>query len=185
MNPTGKALCNKQLKMKWKGRIPKEGIAEIKVSMRRSPKKFFLRQLIDGQEIADFCKSLYPKGEIELRESFYVVYMNTKNIPIGYYKLSTGGNYATIVDTKGVLAPAILGQAASIILCHNHPSSIPTPSQEDVDLTENIMLAGLPWDIFVYDHVIICSDCYHSFREKGEMEEITTNNPILGASPFE
>jgi DNA repair protein RadC len=64
------------------------------------------------------------------REAFWVVLLNGKNRAIGLNLVSIGALTAALVHPREVLKPAILGDAAAIILVHNHPSGDPSPSTE-------------------------------------------------------
>ncbi len=61
----------------------------------------------------------------------------------------------------------MIHSAASIVICHNHPSGDPTPSQNDIDVTKIIHKNSMMMDIVLMDHVIIGRDKYFSFKEKG------------------
>ena len=62
---------------------------------------------------------------------------------------------------------AIKQNAAAIIVVHNHPSGDPTPSPEDVRLTEMLVQAGKLMDIEVLDHLIIGQGRFVSLKERG------------------
>ena len=54
-----------------------------------------------------------------------------------------------------------------MIVVHNHPSGDPTPSPEDVDVTRQLVAAGIMVDVEVLDHLIIGQQRYVSLRERG------------------
>jgi len=62
---------------------------------------------------------------------------------------------------------AILGNAASIIIGHNHPSGDPTPSNEDLNITKILKDGGELLRIELLDHIIIGDNNYISFKEEG------------------
>lgn len=62
---------------------------------------------------------------------------------------------------------AVKRSAASIICAHNHPSGVPTPSPEDIDVTTRLMEAGLIIGIDLIDHIIIGDHQFISMKEKG------------------
>ena len=62
---------------------------------------------------------------------------------------------------------AVLQNAASIIICHNHPSGDITPSQEDINITKRLYEAGRILGIELLDHIIIGDNKYTSLKEKG------------------
>ena len=57
--------------------------------------------------------------------------------------------------------------AAAMILFHNHPSGDPTPSREDIAVTQRLVKAGKIMDIPVLDHIILGRECFLSLKEKG------------------
>ena len=69
---------------------------------------------------------------------------------------------------REVFKAAILGNAAALILLHNHPSRDLTPSAEDRAITKRLMEAGKLLGISVLDHLILSDPrAYASFQEKG------------------
>ena len=64
---------------------------------------------------------------------------------------------------------ALERKASSVILSHNHPSGAPSPSIEDIRLTEKIKSAGMVMDIKVLDHIIIGEGSYYSFADEGKL----------------
>jgi DNA repair protein RadC len=62
---------------------------------------------------------------------------------------------------------AILGNAAAIILLHNHPSGDPTPSNDDLQITTRLCQIGEVLGIRVLDHVVIGDGRYVSFVDDG------------------
>jgi len=76
---------------------------------------------------------------------------------------------AMVVDPKIIFQKALERKASSVILSHNHPSGAPSPSMEDIRLTEKVKLAGSYIDIKVLDHIIIGDGAYYSFADEGKM----------------
>ena len=74
---------------------------------------------------------------------------------------------ATLVSPRELFLEALKKNAVSIILLHNHPSGDPTPSQEDILLTQRVRKAGDLIGIELLDHIIIGDNRYISLREKG------------------
>lgn len=96
--------------------------------------------------------------EREDREHFVILMLDIKNQVLGIHTVSIGILNATIVAPREVFKAAILANAASIILRHNHPSGDLTPSQEDFDVTTKLCEVGKIMGIDVIDHVIVASD---------------------------
>ena len=112
----------------------------------------------------------WNKDTIEHHESFKILLLNNKNDVLGISELSKGGITSTIIDPRLVFQVALKCHASGVILSHNHPSSNPTPSESDVDITKKLVEAGRVLNIMVLDHLVICGDgSYFSFGDEGRM----------------
>jgi DNA repair protein RadC len=80
--------------------------------------------------------------------------------------VSIGNLNASIVHPREVFNVAIRKSANAIILVHNHPSGDPTPSTEDIDITQRLIEAGHIIGIKVLDHIIIGDNKYISFKQR-------------------
>lgn len=105
-------------------------------------------------------------GDVD-REHFVVACLDTKNQPTNISTVHIGSLNASIVHPREVLKTAILSNAASIICCHPHPSGDPTPSPEDIEITERLAAACKILSIELLDHIIIGDDKFISLKEKG------------------
>ncbi|RAV02712.1 DNA repair protein RadC [Paenibacillus sp. YN15] len=104
---------------------------------------------------------------MENKEFFYILLLDTKNKVISKELISIGSLNATIVHPREVFNAAIRQSAASILCVHNHPSGDPTPSQEDIQLTNRLAEAGKIVGIELLDHLVISGSDYVSLKEKG------------------
>ena len=95
--------------------------------------------------------------------------LDTKNKVIGIFEISRGSLNASIIHPRDIFQRAILVNAASVILAHNHPSGDPTPSPEDIALTKKLVDAGKVMDITVLDHVIVGECSFVSLKEQGAL----------------
>jgi DNA repair protein RadC len=102
------------------------------------------------------------------REAFAVIALNTRNSMIAYNIVSIGSLSASIVHPREVFKFAILANASSILLAHNHPSGDPSPSRDDIELTSRFVKAGKMMGIEVLDHLIIGEETL-SLKERGLM----------------
>src|ERR1700730_15588806 len=73
-----------------------------------------------------------------LKECFSVLYLNTRNQPVGCEKVAVGGLNVAALQPREVFGPALTLGAAAVILAHNHPSGDPTPSPEDLAVTRHL-----------------------------------------------
>jgi len=100
-------------------------------------------------------------------ENLWLITLDTKNNITGIFTVSTGSLNSSIVHPREVFKRAVLQNAASIIICHNHPSGDPTPSQEDISTTKRIYDAGKILGIELLDHIIIGDNRYASLKGMG------------------
>jgi DNA repair protein RadC len=89
------------------------------------------------------------------RERFVVVLLDIKNRPRQMLTVAEGSVDGCAVDLREVFAPAVRERASSILVAHNHPSGDPTPSAQDVQLTDRLTQAGQLLGIQVLDHLIV------------------------------
>lgn len=91
-------------------------------------------------------------------EKFLIVTLDTQLRFIGIHEITSGTLDASLVHPREVFAPAILCNAASIILMHNHPSGDLTPSSQDIQVTNKLREVGNILGIGVTDHIIVGHD---------------------------
>ena len=103
------------------------------------------------------------------REVFRCLYLNTKNVVISSLIVSVGTLASCQVHPREVYKGAISRSAAGIIAVHNHPSGDPTPSQDDLMLTNRLKEAGELIGISLIDHLIIGNGRYVSLKERGQL----------------
>jgi DNA repair protein RadC len=99
-------------------------------------------------------------------EQMRVLVLDTQQQVIANLCLYDGTVYSSVVRTAEVLRPAIARKAPSVIVCHNHPSGNPSPSEEDLHFTTQLVAAGQVLDIDVLDHIIIGNPRSVSLRER-------------------
>lgn len=106
------------------------------------------------------------------KEHFWVVLLDGKNRYRMHHLVSVGNLSASIVHPREVFGPAIREGAAAVVLVHNHPSSDPTPSAEDIEVTRRLVRGGEILGIRVLDHVVIGngSEQWTSLRDRGLLE---------------
>lgn len=116
-------------------------------------------------------ESFLPLIEDPGKENFLVAYLNQGNKIIKTERISIGGITSTLADPKVIFKNALLKEATSIMLCHNHPSGVARPSLDDRQLTRKLIKAGKILDIAILDHLIIGENSYFSFAEEGILNE--------------
>lgn len=113
---------------------------------------------------------VFDADTIGYRETFKVLLLNNSNKIVGYTTISEGGLTSTIVDIRMILQTALVSNATSIILTHNHPSGNPHPSIHDDSLTKKIKSACELMDIRLLDHIIVTPyDSFYSYCNEGRL----------------
>ena len=109
--------------------------------------------LLDTPErVADLLREenrLYPV------ETFQAVLLNTRRRLIRVARLSQGTLDTLLVHPRDIFRPAIVAEAAAVVLVHNHPSGDPAPSEADIKVTRDLIRAGQLLKIEVLDHLIL------------------------------
>lgn len=120
----------------------------------------------------DVVRVVGPLVVGEDREHFYVLALNTKNRLLKVIEASVGSLNASICHPREIFREAVAVSAASVVVCHNHPSGNgdgATPSGADIQLTRRLVKAGDVLGIEVLDHVVIGGDEHSSLRDLGLM----------------
>jgi len=105
------------------------------------------------------------------REHFCVLYLDSGLKPIGFKLESIGGGSQCVVDLRLLLKSALIANASSIALIHNHPSGELKPSREDQVLTDAVFKGCSSVGIKLIDHVIVCDFAYFSFADSGILKK--------------
>ncbi len=100
------------------------------------------------------------------KEHFMVLHLDSKNRIIKDEIISIGTLNASLTHPREIFKSAIKESSNAIILVHNHPSGDPSPSRQDIEITEKLFEAGKLLGINVLDHVIVGKSEYYSFKEK-------------------
>ena len=123
------------------------------------PIKNFNVQIKSPQDVADL---LINELKYEKREIVKVLMLNAKNNILKIQDIALGGTSFAVFEIKDVLKEAIKIGAPKIILVHNHPSGDPTPSHDDIELTQKLEQVSKMLEIELLDHVVIGDGKYKS-----------------------
>lgn len=115
----------------------------------------------------DAFEIMHPLLSDNNYEEFWIITLNRGNMVRRTIRISEGSLAGTVADPKKIFKLALEDNAASVILCHNHPSGNLTPSNKDNEITQKCKSAGLFLDLPVLDHIIIGTDNYFSFADEG------------------
>ncbi len=115
----------------------------------------------------DVAKLLQMEMAHLTQEHLRVVCLDTRNRVLKIAEVYKGTLNSAGLRVGELFRDALLLNSASIILCHNHPSGDPTPSRDDIAVTQLVVQAGQLLDISVLDHLIIGHGQFVSLREQG------------------
>lgn len=113
----------------------------------------------------DIYELLKFELENQSQECFVAIYLNIKLSIIKKQTLFIGGETSSLVDINLLFKNAIACGARKIICVHNHPSGDPTPSSEDINITNKIRDISKILKIELLDHIIIGKNGYFSFEK--------------------
>jgi DNA repair protein RadC len=105
-----------------------------------------------------------------VHEEMWVVSLDGRNRLRGTRRVAQGGLHGCAVSARDVLRVAIGDAASGFVLVHNHPSGDPTPSAEDVRMTEAIARAAGVVGVPLVDHVVVAGDRHASMLELGYLD---------------
>jgi len=119
--------------------------------------------IMSAQDAADL---VMPDMAFLDHEEVRVLLLNTKNHVAANLLLYQGSLNSSVLRPSEIFRPAVTRKSASIIICHNHPSGIVTPSTEDIAITMQCAEAGKYLDIELLDHLIIGNQTFLSLKER-------------------
>jgi DNA repair protein RadC len=151
-----------------------EGIGEAAVAALKSVQAAALRlmraEVIDQPVLNNWDRLLaYLGAELsrERVEQFRVLFLDNRNRLLADEAQQRGTVNHTPVYPREVAKRALELHATALILVHNHPSGDPTPSRDDIAMTEQIRTAAAALSIVLHDHIIVGNGRWLSFRKEG------------------
>jgi DNA repair protein RadC len=154
--------------------LKREGLSETVIGALKIAEATALRLLetrIEGQPVLSswdaLCDYLHAAMAHSRTEQVRVLFLNAKNVLIANEAMWEGSVDEASVHVREVIARAIALGATAIIIVHNHPSGDPSPSQQDICLTRDLVEAGRHMKVTVHDHVIVGATGRSSLRAMG------------------
>lgn len=148
----------------YKTKLTDEGGVVLEKALGKNCKG--LNKKMNGPEKAVVFAREFLHLHEQSEEYMYMLGMNTKLDLTSVFEISHGNVNSSVVGVRELFQKALLANAVSIIVMHNHPSGDCTPSREDIAITERIKEAGNILGIDLLDHIII-GESYCSLKEKG------------------
>lgn len=143
-------------------------VAAMELSKRIKSDKIARKRtkLGDSREVAEM---LMEELSNEKREHFLTINLNSKLEIESKSLISIGNLDSAPVHPREVFGPAVRRGAAAVVVAHNHPSGDPTPSPQDIEITERLNEASRIIGIKLMDHVIIGNGRFVSMRAEGHL----------------
>jgi len=151
-----------------------KGIGVAKAAQLKAAMELGRRLLIASPEErlqvkspADAANLMMIEMSMLEQEHMRLILLDSKNYILDTPTMYIGSLNTSVIRVGELFREAIKQNSAAIIVIHNHPSGDPTPSPEDIAVTELITQAGQLLDIDVLDHLIIGHQRYVSLKERG------------------
>ena len=122
----------------------------------------YLKKIQSPDDMNQYMKNAFD-DHID-QEQFWVILLNTENIPIARYMITLGLVNQTQIHAREAFRFAIRENAVAVVFAHNHPSGNLKPSPQDIQSTQQLVNAGKLLDIQVLDHIIITDNSFYSIR---------------------
>jgi len=103
---------------------------------------------------------------VRICEQMRILVLDTKNQVVENISRYQGTVNSSVLRAAEIYRPAVIRNCPGVIICHNHPSGDPTPSPEDIAVTEQLVQAGRHLDIELVDHLVIGNQRYVSLKER-------------------
>ena len=149
------------------------GIGPVKVTQIKAALELGRRLLIESPQDrpqirspADAANLVMMEMSLLEQEHLRLLLLDTKNRVLKMPTVYIGNLNTSVIRVGELFRYALRENCASIIVVHNHPSGDPSPSPEDVQVTERIVKAGKMLDIDVLDHLIIGKQRFISLKER-------------------
>jgi|YelNatPaOPRAMG01_1025707.scaffolds.fasta_scaffold04432_1 DNA repair protein RadC len=132
----------------------------------------------DQKDVVEFYRNMCYGLD---KEGVYAIFLDAKNKILINKKIGEGTLTQSLVYPREIIKEAMTAGALSIILIHNHPSGVVTPSDNDKKITKKLYFAGREMDVMLLDHIIVGSEGYFSFYENGFIENFANEyNMVYG-----
>lgn len=122
--------------------------------------------LSTGQAVLDYLAG--AMGNLDIEE-VRILFLNAKNRLIKNEAMWTGTIDSSAIHVREVIRRALELKAAAMIIAHNHPSGDPTPSQQDIRITQDLIAAARPLEIAIHDHLVVAGTKHASLRALGHL----------------
>jgi DNA repair protein RadC len=142
-------------------------LPQLEIKVKRKKGDGITYSVRTSKDAAQFFRTVFDADTLLWTEESAMIILNFANEVIGYSKISSGGTHATIIDSKVVFTKVLLSGGHAIILAHNHPSGQLRPSEQDIQMTKDLVKGGNILGIRVLDHIILTEKSHTSMADEG------------------
>jgi DNA repair protein RadC len=146
--------------------------------MQEIAREFLKEQVLDktycrsSREVFDY---LYHSMRGLKKEIFKVMFLDSQNCVVEIEDVFEGTLNASAIYSREIIQGAVKYNATALIFIHNHPAGNPQPSDNDKQITQDLVFAGNIMQIRILDHIIIGENRYFSFADAGLIEEYNSD----------
>jgi DNA repair protein RadC len=150
--------------------------------MQEITRRFLKEQVLvkpysrSSREVFDY---LYHSMRDLKKEVFKVMFLDSQNHVIEIEDLFEGTLNASAIYPREVIQSAVKHSAAALIFVHNHPAGDPQPSDNDKQITQELVFAANIMQIKVLDHIVVGDNRYFSFADAGLIERYDSDFLML------
>ncbi len=137
-------------------------LASVELCKRAMQASVYRKQISGPKDLVDWFMVTYG---FDTQENFVAVYLNTKGMIISHRVLFKGTLTQSCVHPRDIFREAYLENACSVMVVHNHPSGDPTPSQSDIQCTQQIQEVSKMMGVVLLDHIIVGRKEWYSFKQ--------------------
>lgn len=119
----------------------------------------------NSEKVYQLCRAM--EWDTYSEEHVFLLSFNMKFRLKAFFEIGIGNNDTCLVDRRGIAQKILLSNAAKMIMVHNHPSGDPTPSKEDLNVSNELKKLGELLGIPFVDSIILGDWVYKSFAEEG------------------
>ena len=148
--------------------VGRAGAAAIKI-VHAATLRFGLAEVLNQPVLNNWDRLMSYLNTVLARERvehFHILFLDNRNRLLADEAQARGTVNHTPVYPREVVKRALELHATAIILVHNHPSGDPSPSRDDIEMTQEIKAAATALGVVVHDHVIVGNGRWFSFRQE-------------------
>jgi len=142
-------------------------LPELRIKVERKDGDGQVHKVKSSNDAATFFRTIFNQDTILWTEESAMICLNRANEVIGYFKVSSGGTASTIMDARVIFIEALNACADSIILAHNHPSGALKSSDNDIEVTRDLVKGAKLLGMRVLDHIILTDKSHTSMADEG------------------